>query len=70
MIEGESKKHKAVVLMVKEKYANHSSLIRNNVVPCICLRVMTYAWSDVTRNTGMRKMNRATRRVGPCIFAH
>ena len=50
--------------------ANHSSLIRNNVFPCICLRVMTYAWSDVTRNAGIRKTNRATRYVAPCIFAH
>ena len=47
------------------KNANHSSLIRNNVVPCICQTVMTYAWSDVTRNAGIRKMNRATRYVGP-----
>ena len=49
------------------KNANHSSLIRNNVVPCICLRVMTYAWSDVTRNVGIRKTNRATRYVGPRV---
>jgi len=53
-----------------QENANHSSFIRNNVVPCICLRVMTYAWSDVTRNAGIRKTNRATRYVGPCIFAH
>ena len=31
---------------------------------------MTYAWSDVTRNAGIRKTNRATQYVGPCIFAH
>ena len=49
------------------KNANHSSLIRNNVVPCICLTVMTYAWSDVTRNAGIRKTNRATRYVGPRV---
>jgi len=49
------------------KNANHSSLIRNNVVPCICLRVMTYAWSDVRRNTGIRKTNSATRYVGPRV---
>jgi len=49
------------------KNANHSSLIRNNVVPCICLRVMTHAWSDVTRNAGIRKTNRATRYVGPRV---
>ena len=53
-----------------KKNANHSSLIRNNVFPRICLRVMTYAWSDVTRNAGIRKTNRATPYVGPCIFAH
>jgi len=47
--------------------ANHSSLIRNNVVPCICLRVMTYAWSDVTRNAGIRKTNRTTLYVGPRV---
>jgi len=29
---------------------------------------MTYAWSDVTRNAGIRKANRATRYVGPCVF--
>jgi len=52
------------------KNANHSSLIRNNVVPSICLRVMTYAWSDVTRNAGIRKTNRATRYFRPCIFVH
>ena len=51
------------------KNANRSSLIRNNVVPCICLRVMTYAWPDVTRNAGIGKPKRATRYVGPCIFA-
>ena len=50
-----------------KKNANHSSLIRNNVVPCICLRVMTYAWSDVKRNAGIRKTNRATRYVGPRV---
>jgi len=58
----------AIAKMIKN--ANHPSLIRNNVVPCICLRVTTYAWSDVTRNAGIRKTNRATRYVGPCIFAH
>ena len=26
--------------------------------------------SDVTRNAGIRKTNRATRYVGPCLFAH
>jgi len=50
-----------------KKNANHSSLIRNNVVPCICLRVMTYAWSDATRNAGIRKTNPATRYVGPRV---
>ena len=55
-----------VVLKIK-KNANHSSLIRNNVVPCVCLRVMTYAWSDVTRNAGIRKTNRAARYVGPRV---
>jgi len=28
---------------------------------------MTYAWSDLTRNAGMRKTNRATRYVGPRV---
>jgi len=28
---------------------------------------MTYAWSDVTRNAGIRKTNRATRYVGPRV---
>ena len=33
------------------KYTNHTSLIKNYVVPCICLMVvMTYAWFDVTSN--------------------
>ena len=50
-----------------KKNANHCSFIRNNVVPCICLSVMTYAWSDVTRNAGIRKTNRATRYVGPRV---
>ena len=31
---------------------------------------MTYAWSDVTRNAGIRKTNWATRYIGPRIFAH
>ena len=51
----------------ERKNANLSSLKRNNVVPCICLRVMTYAWSDVTRNAGIRKTNRATRYVVPRV---
>jgi len=28
---------------------------------------MTYAWSNVTRNAGIRKTNRATRYVGPRV---
>ena len=59
-----------VIKCATKKNSNHSSLIRNNVFPCICLRVITYAWSDVTRNARIRKANRATRYVGPCIFAH
>ena len=55
------------VIQRDSKNVNHSSLIRNNVVPCICLRVMTYAWSDATRNAGIRKTNQATRYVGPRV---
>ena len=53
---------------LKRKNPNHTSLIKNYVVPCICLMdVMTYACFHVTRNAGIRKANLATRYVGPCM---